>query len=100
LEGLRIENAGGFYDHLEYFTAIWTILRPLGNVVMFSRFGILCQEKSGNPDCEAFFRRKKAWVEGQTRDLSVVVYFLLPRATICEPGKEVSHLGTNFCAWV
>jgi hypothetical protein len=53
LEGLRIENAGTFYGHLEYFTAIWYILWPLGNVVViwniFPRFGILCQEKSGNP---------------------------------------------------
>jgi hypothetical protein len=38
---------------LEYFTAIWYILWPFGNVVViwlyFSRFGILCLEKSGNP---------------------------------------------------
>jgi hypothetical protein len=47
-----MENAGIFYGHLEYFTAIWYILWPFGNVVviwyMFPRFGILCQEKSGN----------------------------------------------------
>jgi hypothetical protein len=39
---------------LEYFKVIWYILRPFGNVVViwyiFPRFGILCQEKSGNPD--------------------------------------------------
>jgi hypothetical protein len=29
-----------FYDHLEYFVVIWYI---------FPRFGILDQEKSGNP---------------------------------------------------
>jgi hypothetical protein len=38
---------------LEYFTVIWNILWPFGNVVViwyiFPRFGILCQEKSGNP---------------------------------------------------
>jgi hypothetical protein len=41
---------------LEYFTAIWYILCPLGNVVViwniFPRFGILCHEKSGNPDAQ------------------------------------------------
>jgi hypothetical protein len=53
LEGLRTENAGIFYGHLEYFTVIWYILWTFGNVVVtwyiFPRFGILCQEKSGNP---------------------------------------------------
>jgi hypothetical protein len=52
-EGLRIENAGLFYGHLEYFTVIWYIKRPFGNVVVIwhisPHFGILCQEKSGNP---------------------------------------------------
>jgi hypothetical protein len=50
LEGLRMENVGIFYGRMEY-------LRPLGifygNLVVlwsiFSPFGILCQEKSGNP---------------------------------------------------
>jgi hypothetical protein len=41
-----MENVGIFYGH-------WNILRPFGNVVviwyMFPHFGILCQEKSGNP---------------------------------------------------
>jgi hypothetical protein len=53
LEGLAMENLGIFmtiwsilrpleifYDHLEYFEAIWYI---------FPLFGILDQEKSGNP---------------------------------------------------
>jgi hypothetical protein len=44
---------GIFYGHLEYFMAIWNILWPFGNFVVildiFPRFGILCQEKSGNP---------------------------------------------------
>jgi hypothetical protein len=47
-----MENAGIFYGHLEYFTAIWHILWPFGNVVViwyiFPRFGIVRQEKSGN----------------------------------------------------
>jgi hypothetical protein len=29
-EGLRVENAGIFYGHLEYFTDIWNILRTFG----------------------------------------------------------------------
>jgi hypothetical protein len=53
LEGLRMENAGIFYGHLEYFTIIWYLLWPLGNVVViwyiFPRFGILCQDESGSP---------------------------------------------------
>jgi hypothetical protein len=48
-----MENAGIFYGHLEYFPVIWYILRPFGNVVViwyiFPRFGVLFQEKSGNP---------------------------------------------------
>jgi hypothetical protein len=34
LEGLGMENAGIFYGHLEYFTVIWYILLPFGNVVV------------------------------------------------------------------
>jgi hypothetical protein len=48
-----MENLGIFYDHLVYFTANENSLRPFGifcgNLVYFSRFGILDQEKSGNP---------------------------------------------------
>jgi hypothetical protein len=48
-----MENAGICYGHLEHFTVIWYSLWPFGNVVViwyiFHRFGILCQEKSGNP---------------------------------------------------
>jgi hypothetical protein len=48
-----MENASIFYGHLEYFTVIWYILWPFGNVVVIwyilSRFGILRQKKSGNP---------------------------------------------------
>jgi hypothetical protein len=34
LEGLRMENAGILYRQLEYFTVIWNILWPFGNVVV------------------------------------------------------------------
>jgi hypothetical protein len=49
-----MENVGTIYVHLEYFTAIWYILLQFGNAVViwyiFPRIGILCHEKSGNPD--------------------------------------------------
>jgi hypothetical protein len=42
-----------FYGHLEYFMAIWDILWPFGtfcvHLVHFSVFGIMYEEKSGNP---------------------------------------------------
>jgi hypothetical protein len=42
-----------FYGNLEYFTDIWDILATFDtccvHLVNFSGFGILCQEKSGNP---------------------------------------------------
>jgi hypothetical protein len=47
-----------FFAHLENFVAIWYILWPIGNFVLifgvyFSvLFGILCQEKSGNPELD------------------------------------------------
>jgi hypothetical protein len=43
-----MRNVGIFYGHLEYNTAIfgnWVVIWHI-----FLRFGILCQEKSGNPD--------------------------------------------------
>jgi hypothetical protein len=48
-----VENIDIFYEHLVYFTAIGNILWPFdlfgGHLVYFPRFGILYQEKSGNP---------------------------------------------------
>jgi hypothetical protein len=48
-----MENVGIFYGHLECFPAILYILWPFGKVVViwyiFPRFGILYQEKSGDP---------------------------------------------------
>jgi hypothetical protein len=53
MEGLRWENVDIFYGHLEYFKDIWEILRPFGtfcvDLVHFSGFGIMYQQKSGNP---------------------------------------------------
>jgi hypothetical protein len=49
-----MKDVGKLYGHLVYFTAIWYILWPFGTflviLVYFSRFGMLYQEKSGNPD--------------------------------------------------
>jgi hypothetical protein len=46
-------NAGIFYGHLEYFMVIWYMSWLFGSVVViwyiFPCFGILCEEKSGNP---------------------------------------------------
>jgi hypothetical protein len=53
LEALAKEVVGLFYGHLVYFTVIWYILWQfgvfVGYLVYFSRFGMLHQEKSGNP---------------------------------------------------
>jgi hypothetical protein len=56
LEGLAMENVGIFYVHLVHFTAIWYmyfvaiwyILKLFWYI--FPRFGMLHQEKSGNPE--------------------------------------------------
>jgi hypothetical protein len=48
-----MENVGTFYDQLKYITANWYIIWPFGNLVAFwyiyTRFGKLHREKSGNP---------------------------------------------------
>jgi hypothetical protein len=49
-----MEDVGIFYGHLVHFTVFWYILLTFGifcgNLLYFSRFGILYREKSGNPD--------------------------------------------------
>jgi hypothetical protein len=56
MEGLAMEDDGIFYGHLVHFTVfcyiLWTFGIVRGKLVYFSRFGILCQEKSGNPAAE------------------------------------------------
>jgi hypothetical protein len=53
LEGLAIEDDGIFYRHLVLFKdfcyILWIFGIVRGNLVYFSRFGRLHQEKSGNP---------------------------------------------------
>jgi hypothetical protein len=41
---------GIFYGHLVYFVSIWYIFVVI--LVYFSRFGMLCKEKSGNPEVD------------------------------------------------
>jgi hypothetical protein len=52
-----MENVGIFYAHLEYVMEIWYILWSMIILWQFGLgiFGILCQEKSGNPGFEAGF---------------------------------------------
>jgi hypothetical protein len=55
-----MQNAGIVYDHLVCFMAIW---RCCGNSVYFPHvFGILCQEKSGNPGVNCCLGNG-AWVQ-------------------------------------
>jgi hypothetical protein len=48
-----MEDDGTFYGHLVHFTVFCYILSTFGivhgNLLHFSHFGILHQEKSGNP---------------------------------------------------
>jgi hypothetical protein len=57
-----MEDIGTFFDHLVYFTAIgfilWSYLVIIfGLLIYFPRFGMLYQEKSGNPATHPFPRR-------------------------------------------
>jgi hypothetical protein len=60
-----MENIGIFYDHFVCFTAIGNILWPFdifcGYLVYFSHFGILDQEKSGNPGRDREFLIESNW---------------------------------------
>jgi hypothetical protein len=57
-----MEDVGIFHGHPVHFTVfcyiLWTFAIVRGNLVYFSRFGILQQEKSGNHDKHS--RRKLA----------------------------------------
>jgi hypothetical protein len=52
-----MENVGIFCAHLEYIMAIWYHFLSFGNFVAvwytFHRFGLLCQDKSGNPGAQS-----------------------------------------------
>jgi hypothetical protein len=52
LEGLGMENIVIFYDHLEYFTAIWykwPFGIVCGHLVYFLRFGMFVTRKIWQP---------------------------------------------------
>jgi hypothetical protein len=53
-----MENVGIFYDHLEYFTAIWYNLRQFGivcgHLVYFSQFGVFGPRKNLTTLCSHF----------------------------------------------
>jgi hypothetical protein len=61
-----VENVFIFYDPLEYFMEIWDVLWPFGtfcfNLVHFSGFGIVYQEKSGNPGLVVSSPPAEQWV--------------------------------------
>jgi hypothetical protein len=63
--GLRLENVDIFYGNFQYFTDIWDIDEHLVHFVLiwyiFSGFGSMYQEKSGNPvpDLELCCRHEK-----------------------------------------
>jgi hypothetical protein len=53
LQGLEVEHVGLFYGHLEYIKAVGIFYGHMvkcWGLVYFPRFGVLPQEKSGNPD--------------------------------------------------
>jgi hypothetical protein len=62
LEGLRIKNVSIFYDHVDYFTAIWRNLSPFGHLVYFSGFGM--------------FGPRKIWQPWYKHDLVLYSFFL------------------------
>jgi hypothetical protein len=70
-----LENVDKYYDHSEYFTDIWDILRTFGifydHLVYFvaicytvPHFGMLYQEKSGSSGLDALQRRSSFRLEG------------------------------------
>jgi hypothetical protein len=64
-----VEDVGKFFGHLVHFTVFCYILLTFGmvcgNLVYFSNFGILYEEKSGNPGSGAFRQRR----EGKNIDI-------------------------------
>jgi hypothetical protein len=59
-----MEDVGIFHGRLVYFKAVWYILCPFGifddYLVYFYSFGILYQDKSGNPDSHMLLTQKKS----------------------------------------
>jgi hypothetical protein len=77
LEGLATEDDGIFYGHLVHFTVFcyisWTFGIVRGNLVYISRFGILFQEKSGNPALDKnFFSRSTKGRQKKSGELAAL----------------------------
>jgi hypothetical protein len=64
--GTVMEYVGIFYRHLAHFTGIWYMLWPFGifygYFVYFFRFGMLYQEKSGNPWPQPLCCKLSEWI--------------------------------------
>jgi hypothetical protein len=63
-------NIGIFYDHLEYFIAIWYNFWPFGIVygqlVYFPQFVCLDQDKSGNPAMKVLMKLEELMPTGSS----------------------------------
>jgi hypothetical protein len=64
LEGLAIEDVGCFYVQLVLLAILWPFGIFYGYLVYCSRFGMLYQEKSGNPGFEQWRSDLKKWPHG------------------------------------
>jgi hypothetical protein len=81
LEGLAMEDVGILYGHLVHFTVFCYIVLALGivcgNLVYFSRFGILYQEKSGNP-AHATYQQQQRQFQPETLRFQPVLGLSVP----------------------
>jgi hypothetical protein len=64
---------GPFYGLLLYFMDIWYIVAG-GNLVYFSRFGILHQEKSGNSGFGSCLFKPRYFVEIMVRAIELITF--------------------------
>jgi hypothetical protein len=75
------------FGHLEYITAIGYILWLFGNLLaiwyILPRFGILCQEKSGNP-----YDGEPLWLIGSFPGRAWATFLM---ANTLYPGRIRSH---------
>jgi hypothetical protein len=82
-----VRTIGIFYDPLLHFVLIWYI---------FSRFGIVHQEKSGNPGRGLDLHSEI----GFTQQVSHPGRNFYARGRTFVPGCKFSYLGANFHTWV
>jgi hypothetical protein len=69
-EGLAMEDVGIFFGHLIYFTAIWYTLLDIWYI--FPVFGMLYQDKSGNPVFAPLKRTFFIWLTWTIRHLAIL----------------------------